>query len=227
MCDVHELVEAGGIDSWSDARIMASLPRLEMSRGRSDWCQAVLLAELARRGRAPETMFGSKLTASEAQRRTKTAVALGDGSLPGAADALAAGDATLAHVNALAELKERLPEGAAAKLLPLAKKLPPDKFRRAVLRLATPVEEIADGSTGQSSTGGRWFRFSFDGREGTIVLNGLETVMDRAWRRDHPERAEEKLDRPPYGQRLAARAPRDGPRRVSWQHRRRLRRQLD
>ena len=72
------------------------------------------------------------------------------------------------------------------------------------MKLATPVEEIADGSTGQSSTGGRWFRFSFDGREGTIVLNGLETVMDRAWRRDHPERAEEKLDRPAYGQRLAA-----------------------
>ena len=141
MCDIHELVEAGGIDSWSDARIMASLPRLEMSRGRSDRCQAALLAELARRGRSPETMFGSKLTASEALRRTKTAVALGDGSLPGAAAALAAGDATLAHVNALAELKERLPDGAVAKLLPLAKKLPPDKFRRAALRLATPVEE--------------------------------------------------------------------------------------
>ena len=183
--------------------IMTSLAPLELSWGVSDWCQAVLLAELARRGRSPETMFGSKLTEREAQRRTETAVALSDGSLPGAAAALAAGDATLAHVNALAELKERLPEGAVAKLLPLAKKLTPDKFRRAALRLATPVEETAEGSTGQSSTGGRWFRFSFDGREGTIVLNGLETVMDRAWRRDHPERAEEKLDRPAYGQRLA------------------------
>ena len=125
MCDIHELVRAGGLDTWSDARLMTSLAPLVLSRGVSDWCEAVVLAELARRGRSPETMFGSKLTASEALRRTKTAVALGDGSLPGAAAALAAGDATLAHVNALAELKERLPEGAAAKLLPLAKKLHP------------------------------------------------------------------------------------------------------
>jgi len=88
-------------------------------------------------------------------------------------------------------------------LLPLAKTLPPDKFRRAALQMATPVDETADGATDVSSSGGRWFRFSFGAVEGTIVLNGLETVMDRAWRRDHPERAEEKLDRPSYGQRLA------------------------
>src|SRR4029079_17850091 len=148
-----------------------SLPRLEMSRGRSDWCQAVLLAELARRGRSPETMFGSKVSSREAQRRTKTAVALSDGSLPGAAAALAAGDATLAHVDALAELKGRLPDGASAKLLPLAKTLPPDKFRRAALQMATPVDETADGATDVSSSGGRWFRFSFGAVEGTIVLN--------------------------------------------------------
>src|SRR5439155_7552001 len=36
-----------------------------------------------------------------------------------------------------------------------------------------------------------------------VVLNGLEAVMDRQWRADHPDRADEKLERPPWGQRLA------------------------
>ena len=149
-------------------------------------------------------MFGSKLSPHEAQRRTKIAIALSDGSLPGAAEALASGQATLAHVAALAEVNDRLPAGAAAELLPRAKELSPDKFRRAVHRAAPPVAEVGDASTGTTSSGGRWFRFRYDGHEGTIVLNGLEAVMDRAWRRDHPDRADEKLDRPPYGQRLAA-----------------------
>jgi len=149
-------------------------------------------------------MFGSKVSPRDAQRRTKTAVALSDGSLPGAAEALAAGDASFEHVAALAAIKDRLPDGAAKNMLSLAKVLPPDKFARALQRAALPVEEVADGSTGISGTGGRWFRFRYDGLDGTIVLNGLEAVMVRAWRRDHPDRAEEKLDRPPYGQRLAA-----------------------
>jgi hypothetical protein len=82
--------------------------------------------------------------------------------------------------------------------------LTPAKLRRAAQRVARPVTETADASTGISKTGGRWFRFSFDGHEGTIVLNGLEAVMDRQWRAAHPDRADEKLERPRWGQRLAA-----------------------
>ena len=145
-------------------------------------------------GPGPEARFGSKVSPREAQRRTKTAVALSDGSLPGAAEALASGTATHAHVAALAAIKDRLPDSAAANMLSLAAVLPPDKFARALQRAALPVEEVGDASTGIGSSGGRWFRFGYDGHEGTIVLNGLEAVMDRAWRRDHPERADEKLD---------------------------------
>ena len=197
-------IEAGGLDLWSDAQLAAAVPALEMSRCRVDSDQALLLAELVRRGRVPESMFGSKVSPREAQRRTKIAVALADGSLPGAADALAAGAITLAHVAVLVEVLDRLPDGAVTELLVLAAKESPDKFRRSALRRARPVAEVGEGSTGVSSSGGRWFRFSFDGHEGTIALNGLEATMDRQWRAAHPDRADEKLDRPHYNQRLAA-----------------------
>ena len=119
MCDVHRRVEAGGLDRWSDAQLAVAMGDLSLSRGHSDADEALVLAELVRRGRHPEAMFGNRASPREAQRRTRTAIALCDGSLPGAAEALAAGEATLEHVAALAELNDRLPEGAAEKLLPL------------------------------------------------------------------------------------------------------------
>jgi hypothetical protein len=204
MCEVLDRVEGGGLDLWSDAQLAAAVPATERSIGRGQYDQALVLAELVRRGRVPEAMFGSWVSPYEAQRRTKLAVALFDGSLPGAADALASGKATFAHVAVLAELRDRLSPEAFAELLARAGELSPDKFRRAAQRVARPVAEVAEGSTGTTKTGGRWFQFRFDGLEGTVVLNGLEAVMDRAWRRDHPDRAEEKLDRPNYSQRLAA-----------------------
>ena len=44
------------------------------------------------------------------------------------------------------------------------------------------MEETADASTGTSDRGGRWFRFGYNAHEGTIVLNGLEAVIDQQWR---------------------------------------------
>ncbi|MEO8694555.1 MAG: HNH endonuclease signature motif containing protein [Acidimicrobiales bacterium] len=201
---VLERIEAGGLDYWSDSALVAGLPETERERCRVDSGQMAVLAELARRGRAPEAMFGAWVSPHEAQRRTKIAVALFDGSLPGAADALAAGTATFAHVAVLAELRDRLSVEAFADLLARTRELHPHKLRRAAQRVARPVTETAEGSTGISKTGGRWFRFSFDGHEGTVAFNGLEAVMDRQWRAAHPDRANEKLDRPDYGQRLAA-----------------------
>src|SRR5437868_6601328 len=196
MCEVHDRVEGGGLDCWPDRALQAALLGIEASRGRADAAQALVLAELVRRGRAPEAMFGSKVSSRDAQRRTKTAIALSDGSLPGAAAALAAGEVSFEHVAALAAVKDRLPDGAAQSLLPLAATLPPEKFARAVQRAAIPTAETAEGSTGVTARGGRWFRFGFDGYEGTIVLNGLEAVMDRAWRRNHPDRADENSSGP-------------------------------
>jgi hypothetical protein len=189
---VLERIEAGGLESWSDAALAESLPATERARCRVDAGQMLVVAELFRRGRAPEAMFGSWVSAHDAQRRTKVAVALADGSLPGAADKLAAATATLAHVAVLAELRDRLTPEAYVELLARTSELTPAKLRRAAQRVARPVTETADASTGISKTGGRWFRFSFDGHEGTIVLNGLEAVMDRQWRAAHPERADEK-----------------------------------
>ena len=108
------------MDCWPDRALQAALLGIEASRGRADAAQALVLAELVRRGRAPEAMFGSKVSSRDAQRRTKTAVALCDGSLPGAAAALAAGEVSFEHVAALAAVKDRLPDGAAQSLLPLA-----------------------------------------------------------------------------------------------------------
>jgi len=48
-------------------------------------------------------MFGSAVSPREAPRRTKTAVALSDGSLPGAAEALAVGEAGFEHVAEVAD----------------------------------------------------------------------------------------------------------------------------
>ena len=105
----------------------------------------------------------------------------------------------------LVELRDRLPDGAVAELLALRGELIPDKFRRAVQRRAHSRRRTSAKAPPVSRRrGGRWFRFSFDGHEGTIALNGLEATMDRQWRAAHPDRADEKLDRPDYGQRLAA-----------------------
>ena len=204
MCDVLLRVEAGGLDCWPDPVLQGVLGAVEGLRARVDSVQALVLAELVRRGRVPEAMFATMVSLRDAQRRTKAAVALGDGSLPGAAAALAAGEISFEHVAALAGAKDHLPDGAVPRLLAEAKQMTPDKFARALRRASIPTAEVADASTGQTAQGGRWFRFSFDGLDGTIVLNGLEAVMDRQWRAAHPERAEDKRDRPPYGQRLAA-----------------------
>jgi len=116
LCGVLERIEAGGLGLWSDAALAAALSETERVRCRVDSGQVLVLAELVRRGRAPEAMFGAWVSPFEAQRRTKLAVALFDGSLPGAADALGAGTVTMAHVAGLAELRERLSPDAFAEL---------------------------------------------------------------------------------------------------------------
>ncbi|MEO5838373.1 MAG: HNH endonuclease [Acidimicrobiales bacterium] len=204
MCDVVLRVGAGGLHLWSMPALRTGLDEIQLCRAQLDAAEALLLAAVVRQGGVPEVMFGSKMSPRDAQRRTNTAIALGDGSLPGAAEALASGEATFDHVAVLADLKDRLPEGSVAELLPRAKDLSPDKFRRVVQRHALPVAAVGEGSTGLTNSGGRWFRFDFDGYEGTVALNGIEAVMDRQWRAAHPERADEKLERPLYGQRLAA-----------------------
>ena len=80
----------------------------------------------------------------------------------GAADALAAGEASFEHVAALAAINDRLPGGAAQSMLALAAQLPPDRFARALQRVALPVAEVADASTGTTDRGGRWFRFGYN-----------------------------------------------------------------
>jgi hypothetical protein len=149
-------------------------------------------------------MFDTKLSLREASRRTKTALALADGSLPGAADALAAGAVSFEHVAALAEAKDDLPSGAAQNLLGQATVMAPDKFARSVKRACTPSADVpAEGRTGTTTKGRRWLNFDVNGADGTIALNALHKVMDELWRADHPDRAPEKLELPPYGQRLA------------------------
>ncbi|MEO5842863.1 MAG: DUF222 domain-containing protein, partial [Acidimicrobiales bacterium] len=140
---VLERIEAGGLDCWSDAALAAALPATERDRCWVDSGQMLVLAELVRRGRAPEAMFGSWVSPHEAQRRTKIAVALFDGSLPGVADALAAGTASMAHVTVLAELRDRLAPDAFADLLARTGELHPAKLRRAAQRVARPVTEAA------------------------------------------------------------------------------------
>ena len=119
---------------WPDPVLRESLAAVEVARAGLHALQSVLLAELVGRGRVPETVFASLVAVREVTRRTKTAVALHDGSLPGAFAALAAGTVAFEHVAALADARDDLPSGAAANLLADATVLPPDKFARALPR---------------------------------------------------------------------------------------------
>ena len=84
-------ISVDSVREWPDPVLRDALCAIEVVRAELDSLQAVVLAESVGRGRVPETMFGSKVSVREATRRTSTAVALHDGSLPGAADALASG----------------------------------------------------------------------------------------------------------------------------------------
>ncbi|MEO8697873.1 MAG: hypothetical protein ABI658_30520, partial [Acidimicrobiales bacterium] len=95
-------IEAGGLDLWSDSALVAGLPATERAIGWRLHDQAVVLAELVHRGRAPEAMFGA---------------------LPGAADAPAAGTASYAHVTVLADIRDRLSLEAFADLLARTREL--------------------------------------------------------------------------------------------------------
>ena len=63
LCDVLERIEAGGLDLWPDAALAAALAaalsETERDRCRVDSGQMLVVAELVRRGRVPEAMFGS------------------------------------------------------------------------------------------------------------------------------------------------------------------------
>ena len=56
-------------------------------------------------------------------------------------------------------------------MLALAAQLRPDRFARALQRVAVPVAEVADASTGTTDRGGRWFRFGYNGYEGGQLIH--------------------------------------------------------
>jgi hypothetical protein len=129
-------------------------------------------------------------------------VALHDGSLPDAADALAAGKVSFEHVAALAAAKDDLPDGAAVNLLAQATVMAPDKFANTVRKASRPAERVAEAFTGETARG-RWLRFDYDVYDGSVAINTLHKVMDEQWRDEHPDREAVRADRPPYSQRLA------------------------
>ena len=201
-----ERIEAGGLDEWPEPALREAITDLEVFRARHDAAQAAVLAELVARGRVPETMFGSMVSVREVTRRTKTAVALADGSLPGAAEALAAGTVSFEHVAALADAKDDLPAGAAQNLLADATVLPPDKFARAVKKACTPAPaegQPNEGHTRTTTKGRRLINFDSNGLDGDIQMRALHKVMDQLFRVEHPERSKSKVEVPPYEQRLA------------------------
>ena len=205
-CKVDSDITAEAVREWPDPVLRDALGEIEVGRAAFDAWQSVVLAELVARGRVPETMFGSKMALREVTRRTKTAVALHDGSLPGAFDALASGTVSFEHVAALADAKDDLPEGAAVNLLAQATVMAPDKFARAVKKACIPApaqDQPNEGRTGTTTKGRRWFNFNYNGGDGDIALNALHKVMDQLFRVDHPEREPHKAELPPYEERLA------------------------
>ena len=92
------------------------------------------------------------MSVREATRRTNTAVSLADGSLPGAAEALASGAVTFDHVAVLADAKDDLPAGAAANLLADATVMAPDKFARAVKKACVPAPAEGQPNVGRTGT---------------------------------------------------------------------------
>jgi hypothetical protein len=201
--EIMNNLEAGGLDEWPEPSLRQALTSLETDRARLDAAQAQVLAELVRRGRTPEAMFGNKLSIREASRRTKTALALNDGSLPGAARLLAAGEITFEHAAALAEARPHLHEDQIESLLERARELPPDKFRRRLHQASIPRERVAEGFLTKLSDGGMQFRLTVDRYDGEVVVTALNKVLDQQWRAEHPEREATKTELPPYAQRLA------------------------
>jgi hypothetical protein len=195
-----------GMGDWPDPLLRDALTAIEDARAQLDWLQALVLAELVDRGRSPEPLFDHRVALRDATRRTRTAIALFDGSLPGAASLLAAGDVSFSHVAALADAKDDLPSDAVAGLLEAAKTTPPDRFARKVKRACPPPEKPvpANAATGTTSKGRRWFNLDYPIAEGDTVLRTLERIMDQLFRAEHPERAQSKLELPPYGERMAA-----------------------
>ena len=199
-------ISVEAVREWPDPVLRDALGALEIGMAGLHALQSVLLAELVGRGRVPETMFANMVSVREVTRRTKTAVALHDGSLPGAFAALASGTVAFEHVAALADAKDDLPDGAAANLLADATVLPPDKFARAVKKACVPApaeDQPNTGRTGTTTKGRRWINFDSNGADGDIQLNALHKVMDQLFRAAHPDRGESKVELPPYEQRLA------------------------
>jgi hypothetical protein len=199
-------ISSEAVREWPDPVLREAIAATEAGFAGLHSLQSVLLAELVGRGRVPETMFGSMVSVREVTRRTTTAVALHDGSLPGAAAALASGTVSFEHVAALAEAKDDLPDGAAANLLADAAVLPPDKFARAVKKACVPAPAAEEPNTGRTKTttkGRRLLNFDVNGGDGAIAMNALEKVMDQLFHAAHPERADHKVELPPYEQRLA------------------------
>jgi hypothetical protein len=196
-------IRGDALGDWPEPMLRDALSGIELGRAHLDSLQVLVLAEFVRRDRSPEPFFGSKRSVRDASRRMKIAVALTDGSLPGWFDALAAGEITFEHAAAIVEAIDDLPDDGPARLLPWAKTTAPDKFRRRVHRVAIPRPRVAEGSITKSADGGVHLRCSFDRYDGEVLTNGLHKIIDQQWRAEHPDREDDKADRPPYSQRLA------------------------
>jgi len=183
------------IESWSAARRVAARRRLE---------------ELARRG-VPVVADAELATAGNSSSRDVARVAGRDGALglvPAMGDALAAGDVTAGHVDALANGfrqlepadRERLAREEGARLARLAQRESPDEFAKTVKR--TVAEHQSDGGIGQldrqrRATRLRWWydqitgmlqlRGEFD-PESAIKLTGrLRRLVEELFHDVHPD----------------------------------------
>ena len=199
-------------EQWTSSGAKAGLSEIARLRASLAVAQAVLVGVMATESGRDTTAALSRRTGMsgrEAREATKTAEVILN--LPGAEEALAAGQVTPAHLAALAPLAST---ADAPDLLELAARQSPEEFARTVQRAR--IER--DGKTwSEKQHAARSVKFFNDEYgcigmravlpplAGTIVKNTLNNMANEAWRAAHPDRARTLggHDAEPFDRRLA------------------------
>jgi hypothetical protein len=130
-------------------------------------------------------------------------------------DALDAGAISAEHLRILHGAGASLSDAARAALLEFARVEDADAFKQRVIR-AVQVEDADDGAARaarQHAARTASWRVRRDGMhelrvtlapdDASIVRGALQQVMDARWRAEHPERNQTRVERDPFGARLA------------------------
>ena len=181
---------------WTRAEIDSGLSELERIRRTVDAASAALITGLGTRGRDTAAAIARATGSSTRRAREQAKAAEVTEKVVGAAQALAHGEVSSEHLAVLARIEN---VDDAAELLALAAVQSPETFDATVTRF---VLDRDGAGLRERQHAARTVRF-FAADEGCVGVRGILTpvegaelracllrIADRAWRAQHPERAE-------------------------------------